>query len=29
LTHAFLTIDTLACLLPQAHCSERGKGVPA
>jgi hypothetical protein len=29
LTHAFLTIDTLACLLPQAHCRERGKGVPA
>lgn len=29
LTRAFLTIDTLVCLLPGAHCNAGGKGVPA
>jgi hypothetical protein len=29
LTRALLTIDTLACLLPEAQCGEGGKVVPA
>jgi hypothetical protein len=29
LSHAFLTIDTLACLLPQARCEGASRSVPA